>query len=497
MAWKMQQKLDQHLTSIPCVDEELAQQRALKNRAKPSLTTWRLVLILGDGLLLLFALILLLVIAPELHLGLSIRWSQPGTWENKLIWGALALAAWVVALHLTHAENLACASDSLKSPLMATFTLLLVVFFWLVPTSPFIADRLGPALLTLLLFLLIAIPFFAAWRVVLARIMNQTRFRRRALIVGTNAVGELIAGEIKQAPWARIDILGFIDENTPDNANNELPVLHDRTGLHLLAQRRAVDLLIMALDYATNKQLIQELILLQQAHVVVQPAIQLYESISGKTPLAYIGEHWYTLLPKESVSPLYFLWRQFLDLVFALIGLALLVCLFPVLALLMKLDSPGPIFYRQERLGWNGQVFLIYKFRSMHVDAEQGGQAHWAAKSDTRVTRIGRFLRSSHLDELPQVLNILRGEMSLIGPRPERETFVVELEKTIPFYRCRLLIKPGLSGWAQVKYRYARSGQEAYEKLQYDLYYIKHQSFLLDVLILFKTVAEVLSCRGS
>jgi lipopolysaccharide/colanic/teichoic acid biosynthesis glycosyltransferase len=173
-----------------------------------------------------------------------------------------------------------------------------------------------------------------------------------------------------------------------------------------------------------------------------------------------------------------------------------LLVLLPPLGLLIRLDSPGPLFHCQERLGKNGRKFKMYKFRSMRVDAEADGKAQWACHNDMRVTRVGRFLRATHLDELPQVLNILRGEMSLIGPRPEREEFVALLEKTIPFYRCRLSVPPGLTGWAQVKYHYTFTSQQALEKLQYDLYYIKHQSYILDILIILRTVIEVIKLRG-
>src|SRR5437667_6907200 len=164
-----------------------------------------------------------------------------------------------------------------------------------------------------------------------------------------------------------------------------------------------------------------------------------------------------------------------MDITFGLCGMVVLLLILPILALLIYLDSPGPIFYSQERLGYLGKTFRIFKFRSMCVDAEANGQAVWASEDDSRVTSIGRFMRAIHLDELPQILNILRGEMSLIGPRPEREEFTIGLEKTIPFYRCRLAIKPGLTGWAQVKYHYGSTEDDALIKLQYDLYYIKHQ----------------------
>jgi lipopolysaccharide/colanic/teichoic acid biosynthesis glycosyltransferase len=203
------------------------------------------------------------------------------------------------------------------------------------------------------------------------------------------------------------------------------------------------------------------------------------------------------LLEESVISPFYLFLRRTVDVIFALCGAMVMLLILPILAPLIYLDSPGPIFYSQERLGYLGKKFQILKFRSMRVDAEAEGRAIWAAEHDQRVTRVGRFMRAVHLDELPQVINILRGEMSLIGPRPEREEFVSSLEKTIPCYRDRLNVRPGLTGWAQVKYRYTRTDQEALVKLQYDLYYIKCRSIKLDLLIILKTVAEVLSYHGS
>lgn len=193
----------------------------------------------------------------------------------------------------------------------------------------------------------------------------------------------------------------------------------------------------------------------------------------------------------------YFYWRKVVDIGFGLLGLLVLLVLLPFLALLIYLGSPGSIFYKQERVGYLGKKFCMYKFRSMCQNAERAGWVTWTSNNDTRVTGIGRFLRATHLDELPQVLNVLRGEMSLIGPRPEMEEHVFELEKINPTYRRRLIIKPGLTGWSQVNYGYGSSSKDELEKLQYDLYYIEHQSFALDLQIILKTVVEVVLCHGT
>ncbi len=197
-----------------------------------------------------------------------------------------------------------------------------------------------------------------------------------------------------------------------------------------------------------------------------------------------------------SLPPLYLCWCKVMDIIFGLCGTGVLLLILPILALLIYLDSPGPIFYGQERLGYRGKKYYMLKLRSMCPNTENVGCGAWTAKDDVRVTRIGRFLRATHLDELPQVFNILRGEMSLIGPRPDLEENTSKLEEVNPLYRQRLAIKPGLTGWTQVKYGYGNAEQDELVKLQYDLYYIKYQSFLLDIGIILKTIIEVVLCHG-
>jgi len=185
-----------------------------------------------------------------------------------------------------------------------------------------------------------------------------------------------------------------------------------------------------------------------------------------------------------------------MDILVASVGLIILAFLFPVLALALYLDSSGPIFYIQERVGKGGRVFNLVKFRSMVPNAEVNGGAVWAEENDPRATRVGRFLRRTMLDELPQFINVLRGEMSIVGPRPERPLFADQLAEEIPFYRARHAAKPGMAGWALINYGYSSSVGDALVKLGYDLYYIKHQSIWLDVMILLKTLGAMVALRG-
>jgi lipopolysaccharide/colanic/teichoic acid biosynthesis glycosyltransferase/glycosyltransferase involved in cell wall biosynthesis len=235
-----------------------------------------------------------------------------------------------------------------------------------------------------------------------------------------------------------------------------------------------------------------------QRDISVVPAAAVYESGSGKIPMDHIGDQWSIAFSREQfASPLYLCWSKAIDLAFGICGLAILCILLPIVALLIYLDSPGQVFFIQERAGYRGRTFRMLKLRSMSPGAECAEGGAWTSKGDARVTRMGRLLRATHLDELPQVLNIVRGDMSLIGPRPERPQYVTELARSDPLYSYRLSVRPGLTGWAQVKYGYGCSKQDELVKLQYDLFYIKHRSFLLDILILLKTVREVVLCHGT
>jgi exopolysaccharide biosynthesis polyprenyl glycosylphosphotransferase len=225
----------------------------------------------------------------------------------------------------------------------------------------------------------------------------------------------------------------------------------------------------------------------------------LYERLYHSTPILHIDNSWalgaMQEMPVFGILPAAI--RRLMDVVLGLAGLIVFLLVLPVVALAIRLDSPGTIFYRQIRCGRAGKPFSIIKFRTMYSDAEQDGRPRWATQNDDRITRVGRFLRKTRLDEVPQVINVLRGEMSVIGPRPERPEFVKELQQAIPFYRTRLIVKPGLTGWAQIYYPYGNTVEDALNKLQYDFYYLRHWSVWLDLYILFQTIAVMLKFKGT
>jgi exopolysaccharide biosynthesis polyprenyl glycosylphosphotransferase len=269
--------------------------------------------------------------------------------------------------------------------------------------------------------------------------------------------------------------------------------------LRQLAEEHTVGTVIVAATYGQDADLIRCLLDLKMRGVEVVDMPRFYEQATGQLSIRHVDDRWF--LHAGGFDILHSRARQrfkrFLDVVLASLGLAVSLPLMAVVALLVKLESRGPVFFRQERVGLDERPFRLVKFRSMVADAEEGTGPVWAAPADFRITRVGRLLRLTRLDELPQFVNVLRGEMSFIGPRPERAFFVERLKKEIPYYALRFSVKPGLSGWAQVNYGYGSSTEDAIEKLTYDLYYIKNMSFLLDLRILLKTVQVVVLARGT
>ena len=457
-----------------------------------------LILMIGDGALLIILIALVLILAPLVHLESQVPSGAFGVRDTKFVWACLALIAWYTAVNLTHAQKPGDASSTLKSALSALCALVMMIIFWVGLLYIFVGSKALSSGGLILIFFVLAVPTFSAWRVALAEAISMLPFRRRAVIVGVNAAGETLVNELKSVRHPGVNILGYIGESCKSRREQDgLAILGSGSTLRSMVSCGMIDMIIMALDYKADPELYQEAFEATQFGISVVPISFVYESTSGKIPLEHICDQWSTAIQSERfMSPFYFCWNRLIDLAFGLCGLVALCLVLPILALLNLLDSPGPIFYSQERAGYHGSTFRILKFRSMSVKADQAPDGQWTSEHDPRVTRIGRFMRAIHLDELPQALNILRGEMSLIGPRPERPAYIAELAKENIFYSYRLSVKPGLTGWAQVKYGYGSGEQDELVKLQYDLYYIKHRSFLFDILIILKTVSEVVLGHG-
>jgi exopolysaccharide biosynthesis polyprenyl glycosylphosphotransferase len=336
------------------------------------------------------------------------------------------------------------------------------------------------------------------WRAIYAIFLGVAHASQRVLIFGAGVTGTILAETLRLHP--HYQAIGFIDDDTQLSGKvcQNIPVLGDRYDLELGIDRYGVDEIVLAISKPIDEELLQLLTNFHERGITVTPMPMLYEQLTGKVAVEHIGSQWYSALPlkKNPFDTFNRIGKRVLDLICGLVIGSILILVFPLVATAIVLDSPGSIFYKQERVGQYGAKFNVYKFRSMVQNAEQNGKAQWAVKGDARITKVGNFIRKTRLDELPQVLNVLKGEMSMVGPRPERYQFIKELQQKIPFYRTRLAVKPGLTGWAQINYGYGSTTEDALIKLQYDLYYLKHWSPWLDFKILLRTFAVVLKMQG-
>jgi exopolysaccharide biosynthesis polyprenyl glycosylphosphotransferase len=348
-------------------------------------------------------------------------------------------------------------------------------------------------------FTIVAPIFLILWRRVYSSVFVSV-FQRRAVVVGAGWGGTTIARTLKDFASAHFEVVGFVDDD-PDKREKRfesIPVLGRTELLPDLVGQYGITDVVLAINHDVPGRILASLMACYERGIRVSTMPEMYEQLTDRVPVEHVGNNWFVVLPLSNSGQnlTYRLLKRMVDVCVALIGLGIFGLLLPALAVLIKLDSSGPVFYRQKRVGRSGTDFELIKLRSMVIDAEKDG-VRWAGIDDARVTRVGRFLRRTRLDEVPQLVNVLRNEMSLIGPRPERPEFISRLEQEIPFYRTRLTVKPGLTGWAQVNYDYGRNVVDALEKLRYDLYYIKHQSIQLDLTIFLKTVNTILMLRGT
>jgi len=413
-------------------------------------------------------------------------------------WFVLLSVLWIPIASTFEAYDLKMASRFATSVAsVAKSAVLTLAVYQLIP---YVTPMLLHSRLTLGLSFVLSLALLTAGRGLYAFALAQPLFQRRAIIVGAGWAGRTILEALRENGDGSYQVMGFVDDDPGKHGQHidGVPVLGDRHDLGTLLDHYQASTLILAITHEVDGELLQTVIdsLEQGAEIIPMPVI--YEAMTGRVPVEHIGDNWYVAMPirHPGTGALYSLAKRVMDIILASIGLLCLGLALPLIALAICLDSPGPIFYSQERVGKGGRIFRAYKFRSMVPDAETEGKPVWAQKGDARVTRVGRLLRATHVDEFPQFLNILKGEMSAVGPRPERPEFVTELEKEIPFLRTRHCVKPGMAGWGLVKQGYGSSKEDALLKLQYDLYYIKHQSVWLDLVILLKTFVDTFTFRG-
>ena len=372
------------------------------------------------------------------------------------------------------------------------------VLFYLL--TPFYTPPLPSNRLQIVYFFLAINVALLVWRYAYITLISAPRFYKRVVLIAhAPDVDSIVASLQKSDPNYRV--IGFF--NTAPNAGNYVNDLEidsiSISAISVLAEGTNVSEIVVAtpLSEGMTIELNSQLIKLLESGIPIREYTQVYEELTHRIPVQHVEKDFYRYFPfsRSNQNKLYLFFTRIMDLSFSIIGLIFGFLILPLVLVGNLVGNRGPIFYTQKRVGKNGKKFKIYKLRSMIKNAEMNG-AQFAKIKDKRITKFGLFLRRSRLDEFPQFINVLKGEMSVIGPRPERPEFVKNLIKEIPFYEIRHLIKPGLTGWAQVNAKYGSSNEDSLEKLQYDLYYIKHRSFFLDVTIIVKTLSTILFYRG-
>lgn len=329
----------------------------------------------------------------------------------------------------------------------------------------------------------------------------KARTPRPVLVVGSDWAAGQVIDTIFREPRLRLNVVGMIDDDSKRRhyTYKGVEVLGGTADIRRAAERLKVKIIIATDTEGKSSELVSELLLLKAAGIEILDMPRFYERATGQVPIRHVGNSWFLyaggfdLLHRPRLQKT----KRCLDIAMSLTGILLSLPLMCLIALIVKLNSKGPIFFAQERMGQDEKTFRLIKFRTMREDAERSSGPVWASQNDMRITGTGRWLRKARLDEVPQFFNVLRGDMSFIGPRPERPFFVEKLKNKIPYYAFRFSVKPGLSGWAQINYHYGASSDDAVEKLKYELYYIKNMSPWLDMVIAIKTLKVVLLARGT
>ena len=343
-------------------------------------------------------------------------------------------------------------------------------------------------------FLLGLIP---CWRWAYSGFVTRALVAERILFLGKNPVALQVAARIRERPEFGMSVLGFVDESAADEKAAAAEVLGVLGDFREIVARTRPDRIIIGMTERRRRLPVLDLLDIGFSGIRVEEAATAFEWAFGRVSTRELRPSQLIFTRELGPRPSTVKLQSIYSWLFAFLGVALTWPLMILVALLIKLTSRGPVLYRQERVGLNGLRFRLYKFRSMRTDAEAETGAVWATRNDPRVTFLGRWLRKLHLDELPQFFNVLKGEMLLVGPRPERPEFIQRLSENIPFYRQRLCIKPGITGWAQINHKYGDSIEDTIAKLEYDLYYIKNMSLTLDAYVVFQTIKVVLLSRGA
>ncbi|MEA3327418.1 MAG: sugar transferase [Chloroflexota bacterium] len=453
-----------------------------------------LILLLGDILMAGAALFLALYFwaAGDAWMEFSLEFIV----QRPPFWFFMLPVIWMILLvELYDNRRASKPKETIKGIVLAfgiNFLIYLVIYFTSTPKS---LPRRG-----VLAFIVFAAVLTLLWRLIYIRLFTSSNLLRRVLIVGAGRAGETIVKVISEQKPSTFNVIGLIDDD-PEKLGKQVggfEVLGDSYSLIKNIQENQISDLILAISGEMKGYMYRAILSAQEMGVTLTPMPKVYEELLGRVPIFLLETEWIvrSFVEKTDTGTLYELARRLLDIIGGLVGFFLMMLCFPLISLAIILESGFPIFFTQERLGRGGQPHKIFKFRTMERDAEKDGVVRMAEENDERVTKVGWLLRKTHLDEFPQFINVLRGEMSLVGPRAERPALVEYFQREIPFYRARLLVKPGVSGWAQINYGYAGTVKETAVKLEFDLYYIEHRNIIMDISIILRTIGTVLGFKG-
>jgi len=454
----------------------------------PSFNYQRWILLFGDVVLILLATQL----SPWLRMGRPFNVFDIHTGASTF-----TLLLYVIMLYIFDMYNIGRAFRSADTVLRIAVTVCAVAVF-----SAFLFYSLpnwqyGRGILFIQILLVWG--FLTGWRWIYSFFFSINLHKTDVLILGAGRCGTALS-HLLGAEFSPYRVVGFLDDDPAKQGKvmGSPKVLGPTERFKEIASKMRVNTAILAITHDRPSGLVRRVLEARLNGMSIMEMPTVYEILTKRVPVEHICDHWllftdgFYLVSKEYMQKV----KRLVDFVLSALLLMGTLPITVLSALAIRFDSPGPLFFKQERVGKNGLVFVLWKFRSMRQDAEQNG-AVWAEEIDSRVTRVGKWIRLLRIDEIPQLYNVFRGEMSLIGPRPERPEFIQELEKQIPYYGIRHSVRPGITGWAQVNYRYGASVEDALRKLEYDLYYIKNMSLLLDFKIILKTIGVVLFGQGA
>ncbi len=449
-----------------------------------------LLFVIGEGVLIYLAVL----VAAFLRLGSVHASFLSGEVISKAI---LIMVVCQLSLYYNELYNLKVTDTNVELGLrltkaMGVASIVLAIIYYFIPS---LMMGRGIFFISLVFLVLLVVP----WRYAYNWVLKKKMFAEKVMILGLGDLSRQIINEIKDRPDSGYQVAGIVPTTDASSLSfsRDVPVFSNNGTVCELADSLHITKIIVALDEKRGILPTKELLRCKMQGIKVLQGETLYEELTGKLFVEKLNPSWLIFSDGFKKSRLTRFAKRATGLVMATVGLLVTLPLVSLIALAIKLDSKGPVFFRQDRCSEGGRTFRVLKFRSMIDNAEADSGPCWATDDDARVTRVGKILRKYRMDELPQMWNVLKGEMSFVGPRPERPEFVEKLAERIPYYSERHTVKPGITGWAQVSYSYGASVEDALEKLKYDLFYVKNMSFAMDLLILFKTAKIMLLKSGA